>query len=137
VTFKASAHHLNFHQLDDWIKLIRRKVRNGVVCGPCRAAEALQTKRKAFGSIAPHAPKQWRLVPIGNRSAAANGAQCLGDEGLVVLLVLECPLQCVDGRHYGVDVLDNLWVERAGRVLNLGLQSVPKGFQVGCRLAAL
>jgi hypothetical protein len=29
VTFKASAHHLSFNQLDDWIKLIRRKVRNG------------------------------------------------------------------------------------------------------------
>ena len=29
MTFKASAHHLSFNQLDDWIKLIRRKVRNG------------------------------------------------------------------------------------------------------------
>jgi hypothetical protein len=28
VTFKASA-HLSFNQLDDWIKLIRRNVRNG------------------------------------------------------------------------------------------------------------
>jgi hypothetical protein len=29
VTFKASAHHLSFNELDDRIKLIRRKVPNG------------------------------------------------------------------------------------------------------------
>jgi len=29
VTFKASADRLSFNQLDDRIKLIRRKVRNG------------------------------------------------------------------------------------------------------------